>query len=111
MSGQDAWLRKFKTGYEFPAPHAVPYRDLVGVGAEADLPSYKFTSIANRDAANQLTGDLLTLANDWAVSNAFSDSAPRPRPQLRLSPDDGAASLPSPSNSPTDAESEGDAAT
>lgn len=111
MSGQDAWLRKFKAGYEYPAPDAVPYQDLVGVGAQADLPSYEFTTQVNRNAANQLTGDLLTLANDWVVSDAFSDNAPRPRPQLRLSPDDGAAGLPSPSNSPTDAESGGVEAT
>ena len=91
-AGFNAWMTKFETNYRADFPEALPYADLAGPGADAALPSYRFDSAADRRAANDLTAGLLALTPTWGTPNALSDSAPRPRPQLRLTPDDGAAS-------------------
>jgi hypothetical protein len=57
-----------------------------------DPPSYGFSSDDDRRAVNDVTAELLALAATWGTDNALSDNAPRPRPQLRLVPDDGVAS-------------------
>jgi hypothetical protein len=90
-AGLDSWLRKFQANYEFAAPGAPPYTDLAGRAAAAALPSYPFSGAASRSAANGLTADLIALAGSCGTSGALSDGAPRPRPQLRLTPGDGAA--------------------
>jgi hypothetical protein len=70
----------------------VPYAALAGPDADAALPSYRFRSAGDRAVANDLTAGLLALTPTWGAPTPFSDSAPRPRPQLRLTPDDGVAS-------------------
>jgi hypothetical protein len=90
--GFNAWMTKFETNYRADAPGAVPYAELAGPGADAALPSHRFDSAGDRNEANDLTGALLALTPTWRIPNALSDSAPRPRPQLRLVPDDGVAS-------------------
>lgn len=90
-AGFNAWMTKFDTNYRTDVPDAQSYADLAGADADADLPSYYFDSSADRSAANDLTARLLALAPTWGTPNALSGSAPRPRPQLRLTPDDGAA--------------------
>jgi hypothetical protein len=91
-AGFNAWMTKFDTNYGADAPGAVPYADLAGPGAAAALPSYRFNSAGDRNEADDLTGALLALTPTWGTPNALSDSAPRPRPLLRLVPDDGVAS-------------------
>jgi hypothetical protein len=91
-AGFNAWMAKFDTNYRTDVHEGVPYPDLAGPGADAVLPSYRFDSAADRSAANDLTAGLLNLASTWGTPNILSDSAPRPCPQLRLTPDDGAAS-------------------
>lgn len=90
-AGLDAWLKKFQTNYNAPAPGALPYPDLAGPDAETRPPSYDMPKDA-RGTVNDLTAGLLALAATWAPENVLSDHAPQPRPRLRLVPDDGAAS-------------------
>ncbi|RDH79557.1 hypothetical protein DVS77_04865 [Mycolicibacterium moriokaense] len=91
-AGFNAWMTKFDTNYRKDVAESLPYADLAGPGADAALPSYRFDSAADRTAANDLTIALLGLTSTWGTPNALSDSAPRPHPQLKLMPDDGAAS-------------------
>jgi len=91
-AGLNAWLTKFQRNYNVAAPGALPYADLAGPNANAPLPSYRFPRVGDRGAVNDLTAELLTVAATWETDNALSDNAPRPRPQLRLVPDDGVAS-------------------
>jgi hypothetical protein len=90
-AGFNAWMTKFDANYRTEVPGALSYADLAGAGAHAVLPSYRFDSAGDRAAANDATGALLALTPIWGTPNALSDSAPKPRPQLRLAPDDGAA--------------------
>ena len=90
-AGLKTWLTKFQDHYNADSPGATPYSQLAGGNAAATLPSYSFSSLARRDSANARTSELLALAPTWATDNALSDKAPRPRPQLRLVPDDAGA--------------------
>ena len=90
-AGLDAWLKKFQANYNLAVPGALPYPALVGPDAEAPLPSYGLPK-DDRGRLNDLTAGLLTLAATWGPDNVLSDHAPRPRPRLRLVPDDRAAS-------------------
>ena len=89
--GLNAWLTKFQNNYETAGPYATPYAELAGMNASAPLPSYAFSKVADRSAANDLTARLLAMAATWGTDNALSDNAPQPRPHLRLVPDDGLA--------------------
>jgi hypothetical protein len=91
-AGLNAWLTRFQTAYHTPVPGALPYTDLAGPGAGAALPSYGFSAGPDRSAVNDLTAGLLTLGATWGTGNGLSVNAPRPQPQLRLTPDDGVAS-------------------
>ena len=88
-AGLNAWLTKFQDRYMADAPGATPYVDLAGPDADATLPSYRFDK-DSRAAVNARTVQLLDMATAWN-DNAMSDRAPRPRPLLRLVPDDGTA--------------------
>ncbi len=90
-AGLNAWLTKFQNNYETAVPETTPYAELAGKNASAPLPSYPFRKVADRSAANDLTAQLLAMAAALESSNALSDNAPQPRPQLRLVPDDGVA--------------------
>jgi hypothetical protein len=105
-AGFNAWMTKFDANYRADVPQAIPYDDLAGAGADAALPSYRFDSAADRGVANDLTAGLLVLSPTWGTPNVLSDSAPRPSPQLKLTPDDGAASSVAEraANTPTDAD-------
>lgn len=89
-AGLTGWLDQFADGYAEPSPGATPYAALAGPGATASLPSYPLTQ-ARRSAVNERTGDLLGLAAEWTSDDAMTQGAPRPRPRLRLVPDDGTA--------------------
>jgi predicted acylesterase/phospholipase RssA len=91
-AGFNVWMTSFQTKYRTDVAGAAPYADLAGPDADAALPSYRFRSAGDRAAANDLTAGLLALTSTWGAPTPFSDSAPRPRPQLRLTPDDGVAS-------------------
>jgi hypothetical protein len=91
-AGLNAWLTKFQDNYRAASPGAMPYADFAGTNAIASLPSYDFSSVANRGAVNDLTAKLLDMTATSGTDIALSDNAPRPRPRLRLVPDDGAAS-------------------
>jgi hypothetical protein len=91
-AGLNTWVTKFQDSYKTAVPKATPYADLAGMNANAALPSYSFSRVADRGAVNNLTAQLLALAATWETDNALSDNAPRPQPQLRLVPDDGVAS-------------------
>ncbi|MGM0384459.1 MAG: hypothetical protein ACQERF_00555 [Actinomycetota bacterium] len=89
-AGLTTWLGLFADGYAAPSAGATPYSSLAGPGADAALPSYPLT-VERRRRVNAHTGDLLGLATEWASDDAMTAGAPRPRPQLRLVPDDGTA--------------------
>jgi hypothetical protein len=87
-AGLSTWLAKFNENYHAATSGtAVPYEELAGFQAAAPLPSYP---TGDRAAANQLTGSLLALATTWGPNNALAANTPKPPPQLRLMPDDGA---------------------
>jgi predicted acylesterase/phospholipase RssA len=88
-AGLKVWLDGFSAGYGADAPGATPYKDLAGPNAEGALPSNKVAGGA-RDSVNSETGELLTLATSWQ-DGAMLKAAPKPRPRLRLVPDDGTA--------------------
>lgn len=91
-AGLQAWLHGFNTGYTAPSPGATPYSDLAGQSAGGALPSYRLT-VAEREAVNRGTGDLLGLAvkPEWS-GDAMLKAVPKPSPRMRLVPDDGSAS-------------------
>ncbi|OBB91392.1 patatin-like phospholipase family protein [Mycobacterium sp. 852002-40037_SCH5390672] len=87
-AGLNTWLAKFNENYHAAASGAaLPYADLAGLNASAPLPSYP---PGDRAAVNNLTSSLLDLATAWGPNNALSVDPPKPPPQLRLMPDDGA---------------------
>lgn len=89
-AGLDGWLDQFEDGYRAPGSGGTPYPDLAGPGADADLPSYRPT-VGDRLLINERTGGLVAMAEEWNADQAMTKGAPRPRPQLRLVPDDGSA--------------------
>jgi predicted acylesterase/phospholipase RssA len=106
-AGLNAWLTKFETNYGADAHGAPAYASLAGANADGPLPSYRFTSVSNRNAANDFTARLLDPATAGST-DALSDKAPRPRPQMRLVPNDGGAS--GAPDASTDSPTEGGAA-
>ena len=89
-AGLKVWLGGFETNFGADAPGATPYADLAGPGATAPLPSYGLT-VARREFVNARTGELLDTARTWNSNDAMEYQAPRPRPRMRLVPDDGTA--------------------
>ncbi|MCC2593894.1 patatin-like phospholipase family protein [Tessaracoccus sp. OS52] len=89
-AGLSDWLERFVENYQDPTPHATPYSELAGPGAQAPLPSYR-PSKSDRELINQHTGALVELGERWRSDDALTASAPKSRPQLRLVPDDGTA--------------------
>jgi predicted acylesterase/phospholipase RssA len=90
-AGLDAWLETFREKYAMVAPGATPYSRLAGPGAHAELPSYKPATQTRRAQVNTHTDELLNMADSWAGDDAMAYNAPRPRPRMRLVPDDGTA--------------------
>ncbi|HMR49807.1 MAG TPA: patatin-like phospholipase family protein [Arachnia sp.] len=90
-AGLSAWLTRFRDGYRSIAPGSTPYSDFAGTTATRPLPSYRPKSDAQRALINQRTADLAVLADTWAGDGSLATGAPRPRPRLRLVPDDGTA--------------------
>jgi hypothetical protein len=88
-AGLKVWLDGFSSGYGADAPGATPYDELAGPNAKGQLPSHKVDG-STRDAVNSETGELLQLAASWS-DQAMLTAAPKPRPRLRLVPDDGTA--------------------
>ncbi|SEF37601.1 Patatin-like phospholipase [Amycolatopsis pretoriensis] len=86
-AGLSGWLTGFRTGYTATPPATTPYGDLAGPGATETPPSHDFEP-ARRIAVDQRTGELLTLATDWAEppADAFTEGAPEPAPVLQLVP-------------------------
>lgn len=89
-AGLDAWLEQFRDKYATDVAGATPYSRLAGAGADAELPSYNLTQ-ARRDQVNAHTGELLNMSDSWVSDDAMAHNAPRPRPRMRLVPDDGTA--------------------
>ncbi|MGX9791581.1 hypothetical protein [Mycobacterium sp. MMS18-G62] len=89
-AGLDVWLEKFREKYATDVPGATPYSQLAGPGATAELPSYVLTQ-TRRAQVNTHTDELLDMADAWAGDDAMGYNAPRPRPRMRLVPDDGTA--------------------
>lgn len=87
-AGLSGWVAEFLAGYQ--SQQAVPYANLAGPGAIADLPSYS-VGVADRQLLNLHVGELETLATSWTSDDSLVKNAPSPRPQLRLVPDDGTA--------------------
>ncbi|MHA6513489.1 hypothetical protein [Tessaracoccus sp. Z1128] len=88
-SGLAGWLGAWERSYRDLTSGGTPYPDLAGPAADAPLPSYQLGK-AEREALNERTGELLTLATDWSDDERVP-AAPRPAPRLRLVPDDGTA--------------------
>lgn len=103
-AGLNAWLAKFEHNYSAAAPGATPYAHLAGANADDALPSYAFSTVGKRNAANERTAELLAIAGTWGADDALLDRAPRPRPQLRLTPDDAGAAGSAESGASTAAE-------
>ncbi|MGA4668693.1 hypothetical protein ACPCG0_02660 [Propionibacteriaceae bacterium Y1923] len=89
-AGLTGWLDQFQQGYRAPGAGGTPYPDLAGPGAAATLPSYRPT-VGDRVLINQHTAEVVDLADKLTGDRAMTHGAPRPRPQLRLVPDDGTA--------------------
>ena len=89
-AGLTGWLDGFSDSYRDQSSGGTPYSDLAGPGAQAPLPSYEPT-VGDREQINARTGSLIDLADQWTADDAVTRSAPRPRPILRLVPDDGTA--------------------
>ncbi|AXH95629.1 patatin-like phospholipase family protein [Ornithinimicrobium avium] len=89
-AGLSGWLAPFLANYRDTTSGGTPYDQLAGPGAEATLPSYP-PSEGDRELINARTGTLVSLAEDWTGDDALTARAPRPRPRLRLVPDDGTA--------------------
>lgn len=89
-AGLTGWLAGFRDSYHDQTSGGTAYADLVGPNAQAPLPSYEPTA-GDRQQINVRTGGLLDLADVWRVDDAMTHNAPRPRPVLRLVPDDGTA--------------------
>jgi hypothetical protein len=89
-AGLDAWLERFRDKYATDVPGATPYSRLAGPGANAELPSYNLTQ-TRREQVNTHTDELLNMSDAWAGDDAMAYNAPRPRPRMRLVPDDGTA--------------------
>lgn len=105
-AGLNAWLARFQHNFSADAPGATPYANLAGANADATLPSYAFSSVGKRSAANERTAELLAIAGTWGADDSLLDRAPRPRPQLRLTPDDAGATGSADSGASTPAERE-----
>lgn len=88
MSLLDSMLNQIKSGYNHSSDTAA-YADLF-----IHPPSYEFTGViaknaqmSRQDFAHQATVDLLTLIDKWdKLGFTFSEDAPRPTPELRISP-------------------------
>jgi predicted acylesterase/phospholipase RssA len=89
-AGLDAWLSRFREKFATDVPGATPYSRLAGPGADAELPSYQPTD-GRRVRLNAHTGELLDMSAAWAADDSMSYRAPKPRPRMRLVPDDGTA--------------------
>ena len=89
-AGLSGWLAPFLQNYRETTSGGTPYPDLAGPDAEAELPSYRPTA-RDRAVINERTGRLVALAEAWGGDEALTSTAPRPRPRLRLVPDDGTA--------------------
>ena len=89
-AGLDAWLERFREKFATDVPGATPYGRLAGPGANAELPSYNLTQ-TRREQVNTHTDELLDMSDAWAGDDAMAYNAPRPRPRMRLVPDDGTA--------------------
>lgn len=89
-AGLTGWLAGFRDSYHDQTSGGTAYADLAGPNAQAPLPSYEPTA-GDRQQINVRTGGLLDLADVWTVDDAMTRGAPRPRPVLRLVPDDGTA--------------------
>lgn len=87
-AGLSGWMAEFLDSYRSPQP--VPYPNLAGEGADAELPSYS-VGVGDRWLVNQHVDELVDLARSWGGDDALAKGAPSPRPQLRLVPDDGTA--------------------
>ncbi len=87
-AGLSGWLAPFLQNYHETTSGGTPYPDLAGPDAEAELPSYTPTA-RDRALINERTGALVALAEEWGGDGAMTTTAPRPRPRLRLVPDDG----------------------
>ena len=91
-AGLSGWLLQLRRGYADQRPGTTPYATWVGVdetGQEADatLPSYPIEG-TRRHAANVRTEGLIDTAEQWQESpaDAFTEGAPRPRPAMKLVP-------------------------
>lgn len=93
-AGLRTWLGRFDAAYRAPVPPpTVAYSDLAGAHAQATLPSYDYGSVGERDSANAHVAALLAMASEWVADESLLSRAPRPRPHLRLVPDEGIGPL------------------
>lgn len=95
-AGLKVWLDAFSANFAADGRGATPYEELAGKDAKAALPSYKLTE-ARRDFVNARTAELLAMAASWSSPDAngkpdaMEYNAPKPRPRMRLVPDDDSA--------------------
>lgn len=85
VAGLSEWLTDFNDAFDRPSPGATSYADLIRLHRD-DLPSYR----ENPQAAITFVRDLQRFSYATDLDH-LSDGAPRPRAQLRLTPDDRAA--------------------
>jgi predicted acylesterase/phospholipase RssA len=80
----ETMLEKFRNSYRNPHPEdATVWGSIRG---EGEPESYKWDG-AERDWASRATAELLALADHWfRGTDCFCHGAPRPRPELRISP-------------------------
>lgn len=89
-AGLRTWLGKFDAAYRGSVtPPTLEYSSLAGANAQAAPPSYDYGTVGDRDAANAHVAELLAMTSAWVADESLLSRAPRPRPALRLVPDEG----------------------
>jgi hypothetical protein len=93
-AGLRTWLGKFDAAYRATVtPPTFEYWSLAGPDARATPPSYDYGTAGDRNAANAHVAELLAMTSAWVADESLLSRAPRPRPQLRLVPDEGISPL------------------
>jgi Patatin-like phospholipase len=77
---------RLEPDFEPPQPGDETYSALVGRDTDS-LPSYAWSSRAQREEALRVASELVTLAARWtATAETLTEGAPRPMPELRARP-------------------------
>jgi predicted acylesterase/phospholipase RssA len=88
MASLEAFLTMFQTSFNEPLAEDKPVWDVIKAEPGSKPPSYGWPNLTRRGFAKTATGDLASLIKAWDNESpfAFTDGAPRPQPNLRITP-------------------------